>query len=160
LIHGRFLDQRDIDENKKSVAISEDIYKQLFEKDEEAIGEYIRINNINFQVIGIFEVNPFGGPSTDIHIPFTTFQQIYNQGENIGWMMITGKPEFDIKQIELDTKLLLKNMHRIHPEDKRAFGSFNLGERFAKNDRIFNGDAIFNLVCWYSYTNSRSICYR
>ncbi len=146
LIHGRFLDQRDIDENKKSVAISEDIYKQLFEKDEEAIGEYIRINNINFQVIGIFEVNPFGGPSTDIHIPFTTFQQIYNQGENIGWMMITGKPEFDIKQIELDTKLLLKNMHRIHPEDKRAFGSFNLGERFAKMTGFLTG---MQFLTWF-----------
>jgi len=130
---GRFLNQNDIDENKKSVVISEDIYKQLFEKDEEPIGEYIRINNINFKVVGIFESgNVNMGPSSDIHIPFTTFQQIYNQGEKIGWMVITGKPGFDIKQIELDTKLLLKNIHRIHPEDKRAFGSFNLGKEFAK----------------------------
>ena len=130
---GRFINQNDIDENKKSVVISEDIYKQLFEKDEEPIGEYIRINNINFKVVGIFESgNVNMGPSSDIHIPFTTFQQIYNQGEKIGWMVITGKPGFDIKQIELDTKLLLKNIHRIHPEDKRAFGSFNLGKEFAK----------------------------
>ena len=45
-----------------------------------------------------------------MHIPFSTFQQIYNQGDRIGWMMITGKPEYDIKQIEADTKLLLKNL--------------------------------------------------
>ncbi|NOY46755.1 MAG: ABC transporter permease [Chlorobi bacterium] len=146
LIHGRFINQNDINENKKTVVISEDIYKQLFEKDEDAIEEYIRINNINFQVIGIFEVNPFGGPSTDIHIPFTTFQQIYNQGEKIGWMMITGKPEFDIKQIELDTKLLLKNMHRIHPKDKRAFGSFNLGKEFAKMTGFLTG---MQFLTWF-----------
>lgn len=146
LIHGRFLNQNDIDENKKSVVISEDIYKQLFQKDEDAIGEYIRINNINFQVVGMFEVNPFGGPSTDIHIPFTTFQQIYNQGNKIGWMMITGKPEFDIKQIELDTKLLLKNMHRIHPQDNRAFGSFNLGKEFAKITGFLKG---MQFLTWF-----------
>jgi putative ABC transport system permease protein len=146
LIHGRFLNQSDIDENKKSVVISEEIYKQLFEKNEEAIGANIRINNINFQVVGMFEVNPFGGPSTDIHIPFTTFQQIYNQGENIGWMMITGKPEFDIKQIELDTKLLLKNLHRIHPEDKRAFGSFNLGKMFGKMTGFLTG---MQFLTWF-----------
>jgi putative ABC transport system permease protein len=133
LVKGRFINQNDIDENKKTVVISEDIYKQLFERDEEPIGEYIRINNINFQVIGMFESSNVNmGPSSDIHIPFTTFQQIYNQGEKIGWMVITGKPESDIKQIELDSKLLLKNIHKIHPEDKRAFGSFNLGKEFAK----------------------------
>ena len=49
-----------------------------------------------------------GGPQGDIHIPFTTFQQIYNTGDNMGWMMITGKPEYSIKQIEKDAKLILK----------------------------------------------------
>jgi putative ABC transport system permease protein len=127
---GRFINQTDIDENRKVAVISEDIYKQLFEKDENPFGELIRINNINFTVIGVFEVTPFGGPQTAIHIPFTTFQQIYNQGENIGWMMITGKPEFDIKQMEEDIKLLLRNLHKIHPNDQRAFGSFNLGDMF------------------------------
>ncbi len=136
LVHGRFLNQNDIDENKKVVVISEDIYLQLFEKDAEVINEYIQINGINFTVIGMFKNgNQNMGPTSDIHIPFTTFQQIYNQGENIGWMMLTGQPDADIKQVEEDAKLLLKNLHDIHPEDKRAFGSFNLGDMFDK----FNG---------------------
>jgi len=123
LIQGRFINQKDIDERKKMAFISEDIYKQLFEKDEDAIGQYIQINSINFKVGGIYKASSMGGPSTDIHIPFTTFQQIYNMGEEIGWMMVTGKPEYDIKQIELDAKLILKNLNKVHPEDKRAFGS-------------------------------------
>jgi len=133
MLKGRFINQNDINDNKKVAVISDDMYKQLFEKDEEAIGEYIQVNSINFKVVGVFEVgNVNMGPSSDIHIPFTTFQQIYNQGEEIGWMMITGKPEYDIKQIESDAKLLLKNLNRIHPKDKRAFGSFNLGSMFGK----------------------------
>ena len=147
LIHGRFINQNDIDENKKTVVISEDIYKQLFEKDVEPIGKYIRINNINFMVVGMFDSgNVNMGPSSDIHIPFTTFQQIYNQGEKIGWMVITGKPEYDIKQIELDTKLLLKNIHRIHPEDKRAFGSFNLGKAFGRLTGFLKG---MQFLTWF-----------
>ncbi len=147
LIKGRFINQNDIDENKKTVVISEDIYKQLFEKDVEPIGKYVRINNINFTVIGMFDSGNINmGPSSDIHIPFTTFQQIYNQGEKIGWMVITGKPEYDIKQIELDTKLLLKNMHRIHPEDERAFGSFNLGKAFGRMTGFLTG---MQFVTWF-----------
>lgn len=133
LVHGRFINQSDIDDRKKIVVISEDLYKQLFEKDEEAIGEFIQINSINFKVVGMFESGSMNmGPSSDMHIPFTTFQQIYNKGEDIGWMMLTGKPEYDIKQIEMDAKLLLKTLNKIHPEDKRAFGSFNLGKEFKK----------------------------
>ncbi len=147
LINGRFINQNDIDSNKKVVVISEGIYKQLFEKDEQAIGELVQINSMNFKVIGVFEEGNMNmGPSTDMHIPFTTFQQIYNRGENISWMMITGKPEYDIKQIEEDAKLILRNLNNVHPEDKRAFGSFNLGKEFAKMTGFLSG---MQFLTWF-----------
>ncbi|MFD0989272.1 ABC transporter permease [Mariniflexile jejuense] len=147
LIHGRFINQNDIDDKKKIAVISEDAYKQLFEKGEDAIGKYIDVNGINFTVVGVFEVGNMNmGPSTDIHIPFTTFQQIYNRGDRIGWMMITGKPEYDIKQIEEDVKLLLKNLNNIHPDDSQAFGSFNLGKEFAKITGFLTG---MQFLTWF-----------
>jgi len=119
----------------------------LFEKDEVAIGQYIQMNNINFTVIGVTQNgNANMGPSSDIHIPFTTFQQIYNQGDTIGWLMITGKPEYNIKQIEEDAKLLLRNLNKVHPKDKRAFGSFNLGKEFAKITGFLKG---MQFLTWF-----------
>ena len=147
LIHGRFINQTDIDDNRKVAVISEDIYKQLFEKDADVIGELIKINDMNFTVIGMFEVgNVNMGPTSEIHIPFTTFQQIYNQGDQIGWMMLTGKPDADIAQIEADAKLILRNLNKIHPEDKRAFGSFNLGKEFAKITGFLTG---MQFLTWF-----------
>ncbi|MDB4094486.1 ABC transporter permease [Flavobacteriaceae bacterium] len=147
LLKGRFINQNDIDANKKVAVISEDIYKQLFEKDELAIGQYIQMNSVNFTIIGVSQTeNANMGPSSDIHIPFTTFQQIYNQGDTIGWLMITGKPEYSIKQIEEDAKLLLRNLNKIHPDDKRAFGSFNLGKEFAKITGFLTG---MQFLTWF-----------
>ena len=147
LLNGRFINQNDIDDNKKVAVISEDIYKQLFEKDEQAIGRYIQMNSINFTVIGVTQnSNANMGPSSDIHIPFTTFQQIYNQGDTIGWLMITGKSEYNIKQIEEDAKLLLRNLNKVHPQDKRAFGSFNLGKEFAKITGFLKG---MQFLTWF-----------
>lgn len=147
MIEGRFINQNDIKLNKKVAVISEDIYKQLFEKDENPIGAYVQMNSINFTIIGVFQNgNVNMGPSSDVHIPFTTFQQIYNQGDNIGWMVITGKPEYNIKQIEADTKLLLRNLNKIHPRDKRAFGSFNLGKEFAKVTGFLTG---MQFLTWF-----------
>lgn len=131
LVYGRFINDNDIKDKKKVCVIEEEIYKQLFDKDVYPIGTYIKINDINYNVVGMYKEGQVGGggPQGNIHIPFTTFQQVYNTGNTIGWMMITGKEDFDIIQIEADIKLLLRNLHKVHPKDERAFGSFNLGER-------------------------------
>ena len=131
LLSGRFINQLDIDDSKKVAVISDDVYKQLFELEEEAIGEFIKINEISYKVIGVFEQGDFdfGG---ELHIPFTTFRDVYNQGDNIGWITVTGEDGYNIRQIENDVKLVLKNLTYVHPDDNRAFGSFNLGELFER----------------------------
>jgi putative ABC transport system permease protein len=60
--------------------------------------------------------------------------------------MITGKPEFNISQIEQDAKLLLKNLNKINPNDKQAFRSFNLGKQFAKVTGFLKG---MQFLTWF-----------
>jgi putative ABC transport system permease protein len=148
MVYGRFINLNDIIEKKKVCVIEEEIYKQLFDKDVQPIGAYIKINNINYKVIGMYKKGQIGGggPQGNIHIPFTTFQQVYNRGDDVGWMMITGQPGFDITQIEADVKLLLKNLHKVHPEDERAFGSFNLGKEIAKVTGFITG---MQFLTWF-----------
>jgi len=145
LHYGRFINQTDIEEKRKIAVISEDVYKQLFEKDASAMGEYIQINKIPFTVVGVFK-NSNIGRRTDVHIPFSTFQQIFNTGQELGWIMITAKRSVDIKQVEKDAILLLKNIHNIHPNDQNAFGSFNLGKEFAKITGFLSG---MQFLTWF-----------
>ncbi len=148
LVYGRFINNNDIKEKKKVCVIENEIYKQLFDKDEHPIGQYIKINDINYKVIGLYKEGQvrMGGPQGAIHIPFTTYQQVYNTGDTMGWMMITGQPEFDISQIEADVKLLLKNVHKVHPKDNRAFGSFNLGKEIDKVTGFLKG---MQFLTWF-----------
>lgn len=148
MVYGRFINDNDILEKKKICVIEEEIFKQLFEKDEYPIGQYIKINDVNYKVVGMYKQGQLrmGGPQGAIHIPFTTFQQVYNTGDSMGWMMITGKPGFDIKQIEADVKLLLKTLHKVHPEDNRAFGSFNLGNEIKKFTGFLTG---MQFLTWF-----------
>ena len=146
LIYGRFINDNDINEKKKVCVIEEEVYKQLFEKDEYPIGELISINGINYSVVGLFKESQTIRLGDNIHIPFTTFQQVYNRGDSIGWMMITGQPGYDITQIEADVKLLLKTLHKVHPKDNRAFGSFNLGKEIAKVTGFITG---MQFLTWF-----------
>ena len=147
LVYGRFINGNDIKEKKKICVIEDDTYKQLFDKDEYPIGEYIKINNINYLVVGLYKNKmKSGGPGGGVHIPFSTFNQVYNRGQNIGWLMVTGKKGVDINQLEADTKLLLRNLHNIHPKDERAFGSFNLGQLVGQVTRFLTG---LQFLTWF-----------
>jgi len=146
LIYGRFINENDIDTRRKVCVLDEETYKQLFEINEYPVGIYIKINEINYKVIGVYKPFQMGGPQGGVHIPFTTFQQVYNRGNNIGWMMITGKPDSEISQIEADVKLLLKNIHQVNPEDERAFGSFNMGKEFKKFTGFLQG---IQFLTWF-----------
>ncbi len=133
LTYGRFLNQNDIKNNSKVCVISEDMYKQLFDKKEMPIGQYVKISNVNYKVVGVYKPsNTIDIDGDTAYIPFTTFQKVYNTSNKVDWMMITANDGVDIKQMEKDILLTLKNLHKVHPDDKRAFGSVNLGDQIDK----------------------------
>ena len=133
LMYGRFLNQNDIKNNSKVCVISEDMYKQLFDKKEMPIGQYIKISNVNYKVVGVYKPsNTIDIDGDTAYIPFTTFQKVYNTSNKVDWMMITANEGVDIKQMEKDILLTLKSLHKVHPEDNRAFGSVNLGDQIDK----------------------------
>lgn len=132
LIFGRFLNGNDIKLKSKVCVIEEETYKQLFEKNENPIGQYVIINSINYKVVGVYKRGNIGIDGTATYIPFTTYQQVYNRANRISWMMITAEEGYDIEQLEADIKLTLKNLHKVDPEDERALGSFNLAVQIGK----------------------------
>ncbi len=147
LIFGRFLNGNDILLNSKVTVISEDMYKQLFDKGEMPIGEYIKINSINYKVIGVYKPsNTIDFDGDTAYIPFTTFRKVYNTANKVDWMMITAHEGTDIEQMETDILLTLKGLHKVHPEDKRAFGSVNLGKEIGKVTGFLTG---MQFLTWF-----------
>ena len=147
LIYGRFINQNDILSIAKVTVISEDMYKQLFEIDELPIGQYIKINSINYKVIGVYEPsNTIDFDGDTAYVPFSTFKKVYNTANNIDWMMITAHEGTDIEQMESDVLLTLKGLHKVHPDDERAFGSVNLGERIGKVTGFITG---MQFLTWF-----------
>jgi len=52
---GRFLNEFDIAQKRKVAVIGSRVQELLFEKDEDPIGQYIRIQGVFFQVVGTFK---------------------------------------------------------------------------------------------------------
>lgn len=147
---GRFINWDDLENRRKVCVIGERVYKDLFEKGEEAIGEYIRISGVNFQVVGIYKSKYPGergeNDTKNIYSPITTFQKAFNWGETVGWLSITSQENVPVSVVQEKVIEKLKLRHKIHPEDDRAFGYFNMEEQFKEMNAIFLG---INGLSWF-----------
>jgi len=137
---GRFLNQSDINEKRKVAIIGVDVRKTLYDNDEEYLGTFIKINDVNFMVIGTYKKSENDGgdeAQKEIYIPFTTFSQVFNRANNVGWMAITAVDGTAITDIKEQIFTLLKERHSIHPKDLRAIGHFDLYEQFSRVVGLF-----------------------
>jgi putative ABC transport system permease protein len=147
---GRFINELDINEERKVCVIGERTQKELFTDDINPIGKYISINGIYFKVIGIHKYVDEGGGSFaddgDIHVPFSTFKRLYNTGDVVGFLLIAGFDNVDIVKVENKVRAKLKEIHRVHPDDKQAVGGFNLGALFTRIKNFANGMSFISLI--------------
>lgn len=146
LIYGRFLNKNDIKNRSKVVVIEEEICKQLFEKDENPVNQYVIINNVNYKVVGVYKSGAIDFDGEAAYIPFTTFQQVYNRGNSIDWMLVTVFQGVDISQFEKDLQLTLKNLHKVHPKDSKAIGGVNLAKQIGRFTGFLTG---MQFLTWF-----------
>ena len=146
--NGRFINEEDEDQARKVCVIGERTEQELYEKDEDPIGTYVRLDGIYFQVVGVAKLTqntPFATDG-DVFIPFSTFKKLYNTGDNAQYFTIAAYDDADVVQVEKDIKAVLKSIHSVHPDDERAFGAFNLGEIFGKIMGFANGLTFVSLI--------------
>lgn len=140
---GRFLNHNDIQQKRKVAIIGQGVKSELYEKGEEVLGTYIKIQGVNFMVIGTYKKNSNDGDGEEaqkeIFVPFTSFSQAFNRGEDVGWMAITAHDGSSISQLKEGIINVMRERHKVHPEDNRAIGYFDLYEEFNRVESLFFG---------------------
>lgn len=141
ITEGRFLNQNDIQEKRKIAIIGAGVRNELYDKGEAVIGSYIKIQGVNFMVIGTYKKNSNDGDGEEaqkeIYVPFTSFSQAFNMGNDVGWMAITAHDGTSISSLKEEIVNLMKTKHKIHPEDTRAVGHFDLYEQYNRVESLF-----------------------
>ena len=143
IIKGRYINDIDIKNRRKVAVIGQRVYEEMFEPDEEAIGEYLKIQGVFFQVVGIYKSKKNDQQAQreerEISIPLTTLQKTYNYGDVIGYYAITAKNNVSVSEVEDKAKALMKTRHSVSPDDERAIGSFNVENEYIKMVNLFTG---------------------
>ncbi|MDG1570996.1 ABC transporter permease [Robiginitalea sp. M366] len=138
---GRFINHNDIREKRKVAVIGEGVVSELYDAGEAVLGTYIKVQGVNFMVVGTYKKKSNGGDGEEgqkqIFVPFTSFSQAFNRADNVGWMAITAKDGTSITSLKERIVSTLKDKHKVHPDDQRAIGYFDLYEQYNRVESLF-----------------------
>ncbi|WP_423997768.1 ABC transporter permease [Maribacter sp. IgM3_T14_3] len=145
---GRFVNHNDIQDKRKIAVIGVGVRNELYDRGEKVLGTYIKIQGVNFMVVGTYQKKDSGGGEEgqkEIYVPFTAFSQAFNMGNDVGWMAITALDGSSISNLKEKIVNVVKENRKIHPDDKRAVGYFDLYEQY---NRV---ESLFGALRWVAY---------
>lgn len=143
LHYGRLLNEIDVQDRRKVCLIGSRVHETLFKK-EDPCGKYVRVNGTYYQIVGVVKQRAsnvsIGGRSEEsVFLPFTTMQQIQNQGDRINFVCVNVRQGIPVTKVINEITTLLKAQNEISPTDPQAVGQFNLAEQFATFEMLFLG---------------------
>lgn len=148
MICGRFINELDLKERRKSIVISSDMAKELLPQSPLSLnGQMIRTTTLAFRVVGIYESQK-NSMGNDAFIPFTTFRAIYNKGDKTGNIVFSFRnlnSEAENEAFESDYRARINRQHRAAPDDENAIWIWN---RFTQALSMDTATGLLRTALW------------
>ena len=148
VVEGRFVNETDIRERRKSIVLHRKSADVLFDKTHtDPVGKFVNAGGVAYQVVGIYDDEGSSEPSSAF-IPFTTLQTIYNKGNDVNSIIFTTKgltTEESNEQFEADYRRVIGANHRFDPTDEGAIWLWN---RFTSYLQAMAAMGILRTAIW------------
>ena len=147
VVQGRDISELDLRESRKVCVIGSQVKKVIFPNGENPVGQYILCGSMYMQVIGVLKEEEGGWQSQvneQVHMPLTTLQKMQHKGENIDIIAIVSKSDVPVEQALEEVAVILRELHNISPEDKKAVGTRDFSFLFTITSMLTTG--VFALI--------------
>ena len=149
ILQGRFINEMDQLRTRKVLVLAEDSRDALF-KGEDPIDQWVQVNNIPFQVVGIYRFESSGrgmNQNSQVFIPLSVVQRVFNAQQSVDKITfsfldgsIPGAAQAAQRAISV-----LAARHRFDPTDDQAVYVNNNVENAEVFGKIFSG---INAFLW------------
>jgi putative ABC transport system permease protein len=149
ILQGRFINQMDQLHTRKVIVLAEDSRDALF-KGEDPINQWVQVNNIPFQVVGVYRFESSGrgmNQNSQVFIPLSVVQRVFNAQQNVDKITFsfTDGSLVGSEQAEKRAVAVLAARHRFDPTDDRAVYLNNNVENAETFGKVFGG---INAFLW------------
>lgn len=147
--YGRYINEVDVAQERKVCVIGKRIYTSLFPEGGDPCGSFIRVGSIYFKVIGVdfnssnLSIN--GRADETVAIPIPVAQTLYQMGDRVSFIAMTGKNGVQMTTIESRIRSILAREHQFDSSDEQALFVLNTEQMFAIMDNLFKG---VNFLIW------------
>ena len=150
MYYGRYINDMDIQQHRKVCVLGKKIYKDLFKEGGDPCGKSIRIDSTYYEVIGVDynasgSMNFNGRAEEKVTLPLTLVQQIYNRGNEVDMIAVTGRKGVVMSDITPRIREAIARPHYIDPTDEQGVMVFNTEVLFQVLDNLFKG---VNFLIW------------
>ena len=149
ILYGRYLNDMDIAGDRKVCVIGKKVYKTLFPNGGDPCGQLVRVDSLYFNVVGVDyspgNMNINGNVQESVTIPLTIMQRVYNLGDVVHIICVTGKPGVTMGKLAQPLREVIGRAHRVDPTDEKAISVFNTEVMYGMVDSLFQG---VNFLIW------------
>lgn len=124
IVAGRFINDRDIAECRRSMVIYRGYADEHFGSAEKAVGQTVKCWKLAWTIVGVYD-NPW---RTDTYAPYTTYKALTGFNDHAYRLTVTLdglRTEDDAAQAEDSVRAQLAELHEFHPDDRRAVWVWN-----------------------------------
>ena len=148
MVAGRFINQADINNQRKVIVIDDAQAKELNPHSPLSIvGKHVKVDNIAFLVAGVYQGDKSRFES-NVYVPFTTLRTMYNLGDRADNIVFTFhglETEEANDSFENDYQARINTNHHAAPDDESAIWIWN---RFTMNLQMDKGISIIRTALW------------
>lgn len=141
--YGRALNDMDLRQQRKVCVIGRQIYESLFAAGTDPCGEMVRVDSTYYKIVGVdvsdgdIQIN--GWPSTQVSIPITVLNRVYNTGDKVHLVAATCRKGVHADDIKARISSVVGRNHDISPDDEKAVVQISLQIMFTMLERLMAG---------------------
>lgn len=152
MIQGRFINIQDQDHFTKNVVIGKKVRDELFKGGINPIGKYIKSNDINYRVVGVYQDPGGDREESRVFMALSTMQKVFGQGTDISNISFTLPKEESYDKALAESAVLvskieslLKNKYNVSPLDTSAI---NVNNSIEGAKRFYDLMRNMNIFFW------------
>ncbi len=143
---GRFLNDKDEEQRRRSIFLGHELKEELFGA-EEAVGRTVLVRGVPFTVVGILvekiQMGMYSGPdSQKASIPLSTFEALFGPGR-YNTLLYTVKPPHSTAGLETRVREVLAGRQHFDPADKSALHFWDTAAHRETFNKVTGGMQLF-----------------
>lgn len=144
LIEGRFINDADINEKRKTLVMEEKNAKALFGDAKSAVGKRVDGLGLSWLVVGVYSHDW----RNDVYVPFSTAKLLSGNDRNVSNLQVEIKNVSNLEDgenAEQQIRNTMANIHEFSPHDQSGLYFYNQFTSYLRNKTAFD---ILNMSVW------------